>query len=132
MNVIVGGGTAARSRTPRKYGRRKYTKRRSSSRKRSGSRGLSYYQKRAIARKAYVRGKWPSSEWAHPRVRRGGAIAQAMGMEPGQSYADATPENQMTRKALQWYGPGEQWNTLRITLRILASALLRLTHLTGL
>ena len=106
MNVIVGApAAAARSRTPRKYGRRKY-QRRSSSRKRSSSRGLSYYQKRAIARKAYVRGKWPSSEWAHPRIRRGGALAQSMGMVPGQSYKDATVENQLTRKASQWYGPG--------------------------
>ena len=107
MNVIVGGGAAARSRTPRKYGRRKYTKRRSSSRKRSSYRGVSYYQKRAIARKAYVRGKWPSSQWAHPRILRGGALAQSMGMVPGQSYKDATPENQLTRKALQWYGNGK-------------------------
>lgn len=107
MNVIVGGApAAARSRTPRKYGRRKY-QRRSSSRKRSSSRGLSYYQKRAIARKAYVRGKWPSSQWAHPRILRGGALAQSMGMVPGQSYKDATPENQLTRKALQWYGNGK-------------------------
>jgi len=106
MNVSVVGAAAPRVTRRRSYGRRKPTKRRSSSRKSSRRRGLSYYQKRAIARKAYVRGKWPSSEWAHPRIRRGGAIAQAMGMVPGQSYRDATPENQLTRKALQWYGRG--------------------------
>ena len=93
-------GSVSRSR------RKSYGRRRSYSRKSSGRRGASYYQKRAIARKAYVRGKWPSSEWAHPYVRRGSAAAQALGLTPGQSYADASPENQALRKSIGWYGRG--------------------------
>lgn len=91
---------------PRSYRRKSYGRRRSSSRSyRRGGR-VSYYQKRAIARKAYVRGKWPSSEFAHPYVRRGSAAAQALGLTPGQSYAEANAENQALRKSVGWYGKG--------------------------
>ena len=91
----------------RSYRRKSYGRRRSSSRSyRRGGR-LGYYQKRAIARKAYVRGKWPSSEFAHPYIRRGSAAAQALGLTPGQSYSEASAENQALRKAVGWYGKGD-------------------------
>ncbi len=92
----------------RKSYRRKYgSKRRSYRRKSTSARGLSYYQKRAIARKAYVRGKWPSSQWAHPYIRRGGSIAQAMGMTPGATFQEAGPEEQEIRRAAGYYGRGK-------------------------
>ena len=99
---LAGPARSYRRSASRSYGRRR-------SYGRSASRGgrSSYYQKRAIARKAYIRGKWPSSEWAHPYVRRGSAAAQALGLTPGQTYQDATPENQALRKSVGWYGRGQ-------------------------
>lgn len=94
----------AGSRAP--YRRKSYGRRRPYARSSSRGSRVSYYQKRAVARKAYVRGKWPSSEWAHPRVRRGSAIAQAMGMSPGVSFQQSSPEEQMARRQSQWYGKG--------------------------
>jgi hypothetical protein len=98
---LAGPARSYRRSSSRSYGRRR-------SYGRSYSRGgrSSYYQKRAVARKAYVRGKWPSSEWAHPYVRRGSAAAQALGLTPGQSYQEANAENQALRKSVGWYGKG--------------------------
>jgi hypothetical protein len=106
VNVPASVSLTLPSGSKRSYRRKSYGRRRSSSRSyRRGGR-LSYYQKRAIARKAYVRGKWPSSEFAHPYVRRGSAAAQALGLTPGQTYAEASAENQALRKSIGWYGRG--------------------------
>ena len=104
VSLAIGGGGASRSRS---YGRRKsYGRSYSRSRSRSGGR-VSYYQKRAIARKAYIRGKYPSATYAHPYVVRGSAAAQAMGMTPGVAFKDASAEEQVRRRAVGWYGKGD-------------------------
>ena len=99
---LAGPGRSYRRSASRSYGRRR-------SYGRSYSRGgrSSYYQKRAIARKAYIRGKWPSADFAHPYIRRGSAAAQALGLTPGQSYSEANAENQALRKSVGWYGRGQ-------------------------
>lgn len=94
---------------PRSTSRRRSYGRSRSRYGRSYSRGgrRSYYSARAIARKAYVRGKWPSSEWAHPRVRRGSAAAAALGIgPPGSTFQEVPAEQQAVRRAAQWYGRG--------------------------
>lgn len=98
---------AGPARSYKRSGSRSYGRRRSYGRSYSRAGRSSYYQKRAIARKAYIRGKWPSSEFAHPYVRRGSAAAQALGLTAGQSYADASAENQALRKSIGWYGRGD-------------------------
>ena len=107
MNVPASVSLNLSSAPRRSYRRKSYGRRRSSSRSYRRSGRVGYYQKRAIARKAYVRGKWPSSEFAHPYVRRGSAAAQALGLTPGQSYAEASAENQALRKSIGWYGRGQ-------------------------
>ena len=97
---------AGPARSYRRSATRSYGRRRSYGRSYSRASRSSYYQKRAIARKAYVRGKWPSADFAHPYVRRGSAAAQALGLTAGQSYADASAENQALRKSVGWYGKG--------------------------
>lgn len=90
----------------RSYGRsRSYGRRRSYGRSRSYGR-LSRYQARAIARRAYVRAKWPSSQFAHVRVARGSQAAQALGISPGVAFSDASSEEQARRRQMQWYGRG--------------------------
>lgn len=100
---------AAPARSYRRSSSRSYGRRRSYGRSYSRAGRSSYYQKRAIARKAYVRGKWPSADFAHPYIRRGSAAAQALGLTPGQSYADASAENQALRKSVGWYGRGQYY-----------------------
>lgn len=90
----------------RSYSRRRYSRSYGRSRSRSTSR-VSYYQKRAIARRAYIRGKYPSATYAHPYVVRGSAAAQAMGISPGVTFKDASPEEQVRRRAVGWYGKGD-------------------------
>ena len=105
--AVSAPGRASTSRR-RSYGR-SYSRSRSYGRGRSSSRkgGVSYYQKRAIARRAYIRGKYPSATYAHPYVPRGSAAAQAMGITPGVTFKDSTPEEQLRRRAVGWYGKGD-------------------------
>lgn len=95
----------------RSYRRRSNGRSRSSSRygrSRSSSRRRSYYSVRAAARKAYVRGKWPSSEYAHIRVKRGSEAAASLGIgPPGSTFQESTPEQQAHRRSMQWYGRGK-------------------------
>lgn len=98
-------GSAPRSSRRRSYGRSRSSSRYGRSRSRSRSR--SYYSSRAAARKAYVRGKWPSSEYAHVRIKRGSQAAAALGVGPaGSTFQESTPEQQALRRSMQWYGRG--------------------------
>ena len=103
VSLAIGGGASR----PRSYRRSKsYGRSYSRSRSRSGGR-VSYYQKRAIARRAYIRGKYPSATYAHPYVPRGSAAAQAMGITPGKTFQEVAPEEQVRRRAVGWYGKGD-------------------------
>ena len=90
---------------------RSYGRRRSYGRSRSYGR-IGRYQARAIARRAYVRAKWPSSEFAHIRVQRGSQAAAALGISPGVSFKDADAEEQQRRRQMQWYGKGGYFGKL--------------------
>jgi hypothetical protein len=107
VSLALSAPRAASASRRKSYGRsRSYG--RSYSRGRSyGRKGVSYYQKRAIARRAYIRGKYPSATYAHPYVPRGSAAAQALGISPGVTFKDATAEEQVRRRAVGWYGKGD-------------------------
>lgn len=83
-------------RRSRSYGRRSYRRR-----------APTNYRVRAAARRGYIRGKWPSSEYAHPYVARGSAAAQALGITPGQTFQEATALEQVARRRAGWYGRGQ-------------------------
>lgn len=109
MQATIPASVSLAVSAPRSTSRRRSYGRSRSRYGRSYSRGgrRSYYSTRAIARKAYVRGKWPSSEWAHPRVRRGSAAAAALGIGPaGSTFQEVPAEQQAVRRAAQWYGRG--------------------------
>ena len=92
----------------RSYGRRSYGRSKSYGRGRSYSRGGNYYRQRAGRRRAYIAGKYPKAQWAHPWVERGTAQAEALGIGPaGKSYAEVTPSQQARRKQIGWYGLGD-------------------------
>ena len=78
------------------YGRRTYTRRPASN-----------YRVRAAARRAYIRGKWPSSVYAHPYIARGSAAAQALGFTAGQTFQEASAAEQVARRQAGWYGRGQ-------------------------
>jgi hypothetical protein len=105
-NVILPLSRSSSTRRRRSYGRsRSYSRGRSYGRSRS-TRRISRYQARAIARRAYVRAKWPSSEYAHIRVKRGSDAARALGMTSGAPFNAVGPEEQALRRQMQWYGNG--------------------------
>lgn len=87
--------------------RRKYGRSRSYGRSYSRGSRSSYYAKRASLRKAYLRGRWPSSLYAHPYIARGSAAARALGFTPGATYSQVGPEEQANRKQAGWYGKGD-------------------------
>jgi len=100
--AIGGSGSRGRSYSRRKSYGRSYSR----SRSRSGGR-VSYYQKRAIARRAYIRGKYPSAVYAHPYVPRSSDASRAMGITPGKTFQEVSPEEQARRRSVGWYGKGD-------------------------
>ena len=92
----------------RSYGRRSYGRSKSYGRSRSYSRGANYYRQRASRRRAYIAGRYPKAQWAHPWVERGTQQAAALGIgEAGTTFAQATPSQQARRKQIGWYGQGD-------------------------
>jgi len=96
----------AGSRPRTTYRRKKYGRTRSYGRSYARGTRTSYYQKRAALRKAYLRGRYPSSTYAHPYVARGSAAAQALGITAGQTFAESNPQEQALRRSVGWYGRG--------------------------
>jgi hypothetical protein len=107
VSLPVSASTSRRRTRSRSYGgrSRSYSRGRSYGGRRRSSR-LSRYQARAIARRAYVRAKWPSSQYAHVRIPRGSAAARALGLTSGAKFSEVTPEEQALRRGMQWYGQG--------------------------
>lgn len=92
----------------RSYGRRSYGRSKSYGRSRSYSRGANYYKQRAGRRRAYIAGRYPKAQWAHPWVERGTQQAAALGIgEAGTDFSQATPSQQARRKQIGWYGKGD-------------------------
>ena len=104
-SVSLALAPAARSRS---YGRRSYGRSKSYGRGRSYSRTSNYYRQRAGRRRAYIAGRYPKAQWAHPWVERGTQQAAALGVgEAGTTFAQATPSQQARRKQIGWYGSGD-------------------------
>ena len=95
---------ASRSYRSRSLGGRR---RKSYARRSYGRRSATNYRVRSAARRAYIRGKWPSSQYAHPYIARGSAAAQALGLTAGQTFQEASPQEQAIRRAAGWYGRGQ-------------------------
>jgi len=106
VSLAVGSQSGSRStaRRRRSYGR---SYGRYGSRSRSYGRSASYYRMRAAARRAYIRGKYPSDKFAHAYVPRGSTASQALGITPGALFKDVSPEEQARRRAVGWYGKGD-------------------------
>lgn len=107
-SIVVSQPPAAAS-APRSYSRsRSFGGRRRKSYGRSYSRRpATNYRVRAAARRGYIRGKWPSSVYAHPYIARGSAAAQALGFTPGRTFAESNPQEQAARRQAGWYGRGQ-------------------------
>lgn len=107
VSLPVSTSSSRRRSRSRSYGgrSRSYPRSRSYGGRRRSSR-LSRYQARAIARRAYVRAKWPSSQYAHVRIPRGSAAARSLGLTPGAKFSEVGPEEQALRRGMQWYGQG--------------------------
>jgi len=88
VNLRIGGSSA---------GRRRKTARKSTSKKTN-------YASRAKLREAYLRGKYPTSKWAHPYVERGKGH---FGISAGLKYSEVNPAEQAFRKSIGWRGRGD-------------------------
>lgn len=87
----------------RRYRRRGYRRRGYGGYSRRSSRsGVSY---NTVKRMLY-KSKYPSSEYAHVRIPRGGEIATSMGLTAGAKYKDVSAEEQALRKSIGWRGRG--------------------------
>lgn len=79
------------------------SRRRKTGKKKSMPRKTSYAS-RAKLRQAYLKGKYPSSQWAHPYVRRGQGH---LGLTAGLKYSEVNPAEQAFRRSIGWRGRGE-------------------------
>jgi len=79
------------------------TRRRKTGKKKSMPK-KSTYANRAKLRQAYLKGKYPSSQWAHPYVRRGQGH---FGLTAGLKYSEVNAAEQAFRKSIGWRGRGE-------------------------
>lgn len=84
--------------------RRNVRRTRATGRRSSSSRGSSYYANRAALRRAYIRGRWPSSTYARAYVPRGQGH---LGITPGAYSSQVTPAEQAFRKQIGWRGRGD-------------------------
>lgn len=113
MASIVVSQPAAAGSAPRSYSRSRSLggrRRKSYGRRSYGRRPATNYRVRAAARRGYIRGKWPSSVYAHPYIARGSAAAQALGFTAGQTFQESSAAEQAARRQAGWYGRGQYFD----------------------